>query len=221
MQTARQETAQKAAMTSTCAIRRLLKLRKGAKVFSQGARADAIFFIQAGKVKVTVTSAYGREAVLRMLGPHDFFGEECLVRGSFRTNTATTSEPSTVFRIERRAMLQALHSQSGFSHEFVVSLLVRNVKLEQDLRNQILNHSEKRLARVLLKLARLGNRQHRVSDTRGLRVTHAILAEIVGVSRSRISVLMSKFMKMGLLDYKRSGELIVMAELLTDLVVSF
>src|SRR3989442_9011870 len=135
MKTARKETAHKAAMTGMCAVKRLLKLRKGAKVFSQGARADAIFFIQTGKVKVTVISAYGREAVLRMLGPHDFFGEECLVGGSLRTSTATSSKPSTVFCIEKRAMLQALHGQSGFSHEFLVSLLARNVKLEQDLRN--------------------------------------------------------------------------------------
>jgi len=219
MKTARTVTPHKATMTGTHpVVKRLLKLRKGAKVFSQGARADAIFFIRTGKVKISVISAYGKEAVLRMLGPDDFFGEECLV-GSPRTSTATSSEPSTVFRIEKRAMLKALQIELCFSHEFVASLLVRTVNLEQDLCNQLLNHSEKRLARVLLKLARFSNR-HKVSDTKGLRVTHAILAEIVGTSPARISFLMNKFRQRGLIDYKRSGELTVMAELLTDLVVA-
>jgi CRP-like cAMP-binding protein len=140
-------------MTGIYPVKRLLKLRKGAKVFSQGARADAIFFIRTGKVKVSVVSAYGKEAVLRMLGPDDFFGEECLV-GSLRRSTATSSEPSTVFRIEKRAMLRALHIEPCFSHEFVASLLVRTINLERDLCNQLFNNSEKRLARVLLKLAR-------------------------------------------------------------------
>jgi len=116
-------------------------------------------------------------------------------------------------------MLKALQIELCFSHEFVASLLVRAVNLEQDLCNQLLNHSEKRLARVLLKLARFSNR-HKVSDTKGLRVTHAILAEIVGTSPARISFLMNKFRKRGLIDYKRSGELTIMAELLTDLVVA-
>ena len=207
-------------MTGVSVVKRLVKLRTGANLFSQGARADAIFFVRTGKVNVTVISSYGKQALLRVLGPHDFLGEECLIDGSSRTSTATSTEPTTVFRIEKRAMLQALHIQQRISHKFVDSLLARNVEIEQDLCNQLLNHTEKRLARILLKLARLSNRHYKQPNTKGLRVTHAILAEILGVSLSRISFLMSKFRKMGLVDNKRNGELTVMAELLTDLIVA-
>ena len=133
MKTARKVASIKTTKTGIDVAKRLLKLRKGAKLFSQWARADAIFFVQTGKVKVTVISAYGKEAVLRVLGPHDFLGEECLVGGSLRTSTATSLEPSTVFRIGKRAMLQALHTQPEFSRKFIASLLARNVHLEEDL----------------------------------------------------------------------------------------
>jgi CRP/FNR family cyclic AMP-dependent transcriptional regulator len=220
MKTARKVTTHKAAMTGIYAVKRLLKLGKGVKVFSQGARADAIFFVRTGKVQVTVISAYGKEAVVRTVGPHDFFGEECLVGGSLRTSTATSSGPSTVFRIETRAMLQALHIQSGFSHEFVASLLVRNVNLEQDLCDQLFNHTERRLARILLKLARFRNQHQKLPDIKGQRVTHTSLAEMVGASRSRIGFLMNKFRKMGLINYKGKGDITVTAQLLTDVVLA-
>src|SRR6185503_7881536 len=109
------------------AVKRLQKLAKGTKVFSQGMRADAIYFIVTGSVKVTVLSAYGKEALLRTLGPNDFFGEECLIGHSLRTSTAESLGPSTIFRIEKKAMLQALHLQSEFSRTFLVSLLQRNL----------------------------------------------------------------------------------------------
>jgi CRP/FNR family cyclic AMP-dependent transcriptional regulator len=159
METVKKVTALKPAMTGIVVVKRLLKLRTGTKLFSQGARADAIFFVRTGKVKVTVISAYGKEALLRVLGPHDFFGEECLVDGSSRTSTATSSEPTTVFRIEKRAMLQALHIQPQVSDKFIASLLARNVEMEQDLCDQLAHHCEKRLARIFLKLARFGNRR--------------------------------------------------------------
>ena len=122
-------------------IKRLLKLQKGAKVFSQGAQADAIFLVETGKVQVTVISAYGRQAVLRVLGPHDFLGEECLAGRSLRTSTATSLEPSTVFRIEKAAMLQALHIQPEFCRKFLASLLARSASLEQDLCDQLISYS--------------------------------------------------------------------------------
>jgi CRP/FNR family cyclic AMP-dependent transcriptional regulator len=196
----------------------LLKVRKGAKLFSQGTEADAIYFIQAGKVRVTVISAQGKEAVLAVLGPRDFLGEGCLVGDFVRTSTATSIGPSTVFRIEKRAMLEALHVHREFSEKFMASLLARNVELEESLCDQLFNHSERRLARVLLKLSRFGQCD-KLPDTKVPRLTHKVLAEIVGTTRSRISFFMNKFRTLGLIDYKRAGEITVMAELLSDVVL--
>ena len=136
----------------------LLTLRKGETIFTQGSPADAIYFIQTGKVKVTVVSVQGREAVLAMLGSRDFLGEGCLVGQSLRISSATTLEAATLFRIEKLSMLRALHAQADLSEKFVASLLARNIDLEEDLCDQLFNHSEKRLARVLLKMARFGQR---------------------------------------------------------------
>ena len=194
----------------------LLKLRRGAKLFSQGAEADAIYFIQTGKVRVTVISAQGKEAVLAMLGRGEFLGEGCLIGDSVRTSTATSTEPSTVFRIEKRAMLQAIHAQPEFSEKFLASLLARHVKLEEDLCDQLFNHSEKRLARVLLKLARFGQ-NNAMPVAKMPRLSHETLAEMVGTTRSRITHFMNKFRKLGLIDY--NGEITVRAQLLTDVVL--
>ncbi len=131
----------------------ILQLRKDATVFSQGDAAEAIYFIQTGKVKITVVSAVGKEAVLAMLGPHGFLGEGCLVGQTLRVSTATAMQSSTLFRIEKSAMLRALHAQTELSEKFTASLLARNIDLEEDLCDQLFNHSEKRLARILLKLA--------------------------------------------------------------------
>ena len=138
-----------------------LSFRKNEKVFSQGEPADSIYFIQTGRIKIAVVSSAGKEAVLAMPGPHEFFGEGSLVNQSLRISTAQTLEPSTVFRIEKRAMIRALHEQSELSEKFMGALLTRNIDLEEDLCDQLFNHSEKRLARVLLKLARL--REHDVA----------------------------------------------------------
>jgi CRP/FNR family cyclic AMP-dependent transcriptional regulator len=189
---------------------------KGKKVFSQGDRADSIYFLQAGRVKVSVVSSAGKEAVLVLLGPKNFFGEGALVGQSLRMSTATTLEPITVLRVETRAMLRALHARADLSERFMASLLKRNIDLEEDLCDQLFNHSEKRLARVLLKLARL--REHPVaSDAMVPTLSHETLAEMVGTTRSRISHFMSKFRKMGLIEY--NGHLVVRTELLTDLVL--
>jgi CRP-like cAMP-binding protein len=196
----------------------LLNLRKGAKLFSQGAKADAIYFIEAGKVRVTVISAHGKEAVLATMGPGDFLGEECLVGDSRRTSTATSVEPSAVFRIDKRAMLQALRVQPGFSEEFLSSLLARNVNLEEDLCDQLFNHSEKRLARVLLKLAGFGKHE-KLPETKVPRLTHKILAEIVGTTGSKVSLFMKKFRMLGLIDDKGSGDITVRGALLTEVVL--
>ena len=194
----------------------MLKLKKGEKVFSQGDQADALFFIQTGKVKMTVVSAAGKEAVVTILGAHNFLGEGALVGQSLRISTATALEPSTIFRIEKLAMVQALREQPELSERFIAALLVRNIDLEGDLCDQLFNHSEKRLARVLLKLARL--REHDVaSDAKIPILSHETLAEMVGTTRSRITHFMNKFRTMGLIDY--NGELTVRTELLTDVVL--
>jgi CRP/FNR family transcriptional regulator, cyclic AMP receptor protein len=193
-----------------------LTFPKNEKIFRQGEPADSIYFIQTGRIKVTVVSATGKEAVLAMPGPHEFFGEGSLVMQSLRVSTAETLEPSTVFRVEKRAMIRALHEQPELSEKFMASLLTRNIDLEEDLCDQLFNHSEKRLARVLLKLARL--REHDVAlDANVPELSHETLAEMVGTTRSRITHFMNKFRKMGLIEY--NGELTIRTELLTDLVL--
>jgi CRP/FNR family cyclic AMP-dependent transcriptional regulator len=193
-----------------------LSFKKGEKIFSQGDTADSIYFIQTGRVKISVVSAAGKEAVLSMPGPHDFFGEGALVNQSLRISTAKALEASTVFRVEKRSMIRSLHEQPELSEKFISSLLARNIDLEEDLCDQLFNHSEKRLARVLLKLARL--RTHEISADATVPVlSHETLAEMVGTTRSRITYFMNKFRKLKLIDY--NGELTVRTELLTDLVL--
>ena len=194
----------------------LLRLQKDATVYSQGDAAEAIYFIQDGKVKITVVSAVGKEAVLAMLGPRSSLGEGCLVGQTLRIGTATTIQPSTLFRIERRAMLRALHAQPELSEKFTAALLSRNIDLEEDLCDQLFNHSEKRLARVLLKLARFGQ-QDTMPEAKMPRVSHETLAEMVGTTRSRVTHFMNKFRTLGLIDY--NGEITVRSELLTDVVL--
>ncbi len=195
----------------------VLSLPKGEKIFGQGDRADAIFFVQSGKVKISVVSAAGKEAVLVMLGPHNFFGEGSLVGQSLRVSTATTLEASTLFRVEKTAMLQALYQQAALSEKFTAALLQRNIDLEEDLCDQLFNHSEKRLARVLLKLTRM--RDHDVMPDAKIPVlSHETLAEMVGTTRSRVTHFMNKFRTMGLIDYNNDG-FIVRIELLTDVVL--
>ena len=197
----------------------LLKRRKDAKLFSQGDKADAIYFIQTGKVQLTVASPQGKKAVLGLMGPRDFVGEECLVGDSCRTSTAKTLEQSQVFRIEKRAMLQAIRLQPEFSEEFVTSLLARNVNMEEDLCDQLFNHSELRLACALLKISRAG--QHtRLRNVKVPRVSHIKLAKIVGTTPSKILFFMHKLRKLGLIDYSGDGDIKVMSELLTDMVIA-
>jgi CRP/FNR family transcriptional regulator, cyclic AMP receptor protein len=189
---------------------------KGTRIFSQGEKSDAVYFIESGKVKISVVSPRGKEAVLVILGTRDFFGEGCLVGQPLRISTAIALEASTLFRVEKGAMLQALASQRRLSERFIASLLVRNINLEEDLCDQLFNHSERRLARVLLKLARM--RQHDAVRDAGIPLlSHETLAEMVGTTRSRITYFMNKFRKLGLIDY--NGELMVRIELLTDVVL--
>ena len=196
----------------------VLHLSKDEKVFAQGDTAEALYFIQTGKVKITVVSAVGNEAVLTVLGPRGFFGEGCLVGQTVRVSSAIAIQTSTLYRIERRSMLRSLHGQTGLSEKFTACLLKRNIELEEDLCDQLFNHSEKRLARVLLKLARFG--LHDILPAAKMpRISHETLAEMVGTTRSRVTHFMNKFRKLGLIDYKGNEEIVVRAELLTDVVL--
>jgi CRP/FNR family cyclic AMP-dependent transcriptional regulator len=196
----------------------VLQLQKNTPVFSQGDQADAIYFIQTGKVKITVVSAQGKEAILAMVGPREFFGEGCLIGQPLRISTASTTESSTVFRVQKQAMLQALHAQRELSEKFTAALLARNIDLEEDLCDQLFNHSEKRLARVLLKLSRFGQHPD-MPDAKMPRLTHETLAEMVGTTRSRITFFMNKFKKLGLIEYTGTGDVTVRDELMTDVVL--
>ena len=196
--------------------KRRLDSKPGDTLFSQGAEADAIYFIESGRVKVTVVSGGGKEAVIAILGPNNFVGEGALVEQSWRVSTATVLDRSRIFRVERLPMLQALRDEPGLSGKFIASLLSRNIDLEADLCDQLFNHSEKRLARVLLKLARL--QTHDVApDSKIPHLSHETLAEMVGTTRSRVTHFMNKFRKLGLIDY--NGELTVRTDMLTDLVL--
>ena len=197
--------------------KRILNVAMGETIFAQGDQADAIFFIESGKVKISVVSTGGKEAVLVMLGPRNFLGEGSLVGQSLRISTATTLEPSILFRVERGAMIRALHDHAALSGKFMAALLTRNIDLEEDLCDQLFNHSEKRLARVLLKLSRL--RQHDVlPEAKIPDLSHETLAEMVGTTRSRVTHFMNKFRKLGLIDYDSNG-FTVKTELLTDIVL--
>ena len=197
--------------------KRMLSLQKGETFFSQGDRSDAIFFIQGGHVKVSVVSGSGKEAVIAMLGPHDFFGEGCLVGQSLRMNTVTTLEGTTVFRVEKSAMVRALQSQPELAKTFMSALMSRNITTEEDLCAQLLNDSEKRLARVLLKLDRLRDHDVMIDDTLPF-LSHETMAEMVGTTRSRVTHFMNKFRKQGLIDYDNSG-FTVRTDKLNDMVL--
>ena len=173
--------------------------RKNQKVFSQGDPADAIFYIQNGKVKLTVISKQGKEAVVGILGTADFFGEGCLAGQPLRMATATAISACVIVRLEKRSTLRVLHDEPTFSELFLAHLLARNIRLEEDLVDQLFNSSEKRLARVLLLLANFGKEGK--PEPVIAKISQETLAEIIGTTRSRVSFFMNKFRKLGLIDY--------------------
>jgi len=179
--------------------RTIADYRKNQAIFSQGDRADAVFYIQAGKVKLTVVSAQGKEAVVSLLGPEDFFGEACLAGQQRRMSTASGLTECSIVRMEKRAATRVLHDEPEFSELFLAYVLSRNIRIEEDLVDQLFNSSEKRLARVLLLLANFGkdSKPEKVIP----KMSHETLAEIVGTTRPRVSFFMSKFRKLGFVDY--------------------
>ena len=185
---------------------------KGGIVFAQGDTCDAVFYIQAGRVKLTVVSSTGKEATIGILGAGDFFGEDSLVTQHIRMGTATALVDCTLMRIEKGAMLKVLHSEHGFSDLFVEHLLVKNFRYREDLIDQLFNSSEKRLARILLLFAGFG-KDGIQERTEIPKISQETLAEMVGTTRPRVSSFMNKFRKMGFIDY--NGGLEVHSSLLT------
>jgi CRP/FNR family transcriptional regulator, cyclic AMP receptor protein len=168
-------------------------------VFAQGDPADAVFYIQAGKVKLTVLSTHGKQAVIAILEPGDFFGEGCLASQSLRMSTASAMLPSTVLRVAKETMVALLRREPEFAERFIAYLLSRNVRIEEDLVDQLFNSSEKRLARLLLLLANFGKEGR--PEPVVPKISQETLAEMVGTTRSRISHFMNKFRKLGFVDY--------------------
>jgi CRP/FNR family cyclic AMP-dependent transcriptional regulator len=172
---------------------------KGQPIFSQGDRADAVFFIHSGKVKVTVLSQQGKQAVIALLGPGDFFGEGCLGGQPLRMATATAMTESGIARVAKPTMVRLLHRDAAFSEVFTTYLLSRNIRMEEDLVDQLFNSSERRLARILLLLANFGKEGR--PETVVPKISQETLAEMVGTTRSRISHFMNKFRKLGFVAY--------------------
>jgi CRP-like cAMP-binding protein len=188
-----------ALLASSGVAARRLRLATGAVVFAQGAAANSVFYLQDGVVKLSVLSSAGKEAVVGMLGPGDFFGEGCLAGQPTRMGTATAVSPTVALRIQKPRMLELLHANAEFAERFLAHMLARNIRIEEDLVDQLFNSSEKRLARALLLLSRYGQEQdaHRVIP----RLSQEVLAEMVGTTRSRVNFFMNKFRRLGFIEY--------------------
>ena len=172
-------------------------------IFSQGDRCDTVLYIQTGGVKLSVLSNAGREAVVAMLGPGDFFGEGCLAGQPLRIGSATAITPSNILLIGKKQMVKALHDEHALSDRFIAHMLSRNVRTEQDLIDQLFNSSERRLARALLLLARYGKQ---VKPRQVVaKISQETLSEMVGTTRSRVNFFMNKFKRLGFIEY--SGDL--------------
>jgi len=179
--------------------RSISKYGKDRTVFAQGEPADAVFFVQKGKVKVTVVSEQGKEAVVAILGTNDFFGEGCLAGQARRISTVAAMTDSTIVRLDKAAIVRVLHEEPAFSEMFISHLLSRAIRVEADLVDQLFNSSEKRLARLLLLLANFGKEGK--PEPVIAKISQETLAEMIGTTRSRVSFFMNKFRKLGFIKY--------------------
>jgi CRP/FNR family transcriptional regulator, cyclic AMP receptor protein len=179
--------------------RRVKEFKRAEVIYAQGAAAESVMYIQNGGVKLAVVNEAGKEAVVAVLGPGDFFGEGSLAGQSVRFGTATAITPTTVLIIEKDEMFKVLHEEHDLSDRFILYMLARNIRIEEDLVDQLFNSSEKRLARTLLLLARYGkeDQPHGVLPL----VSQEMLAEMVGTTRSRVNFFMNKFRKLGFIEY--------------------
>ena len=179
------------------------KYRKGQVVFSQGDIGDAVFYVQKGKVKITVVSEQGKEAVVAILGMDDFFGEGCLAEQAQRISTVTTMTEFVIERLEKLAIVRLIHEEPAFSEMFIAHLLGRTIRVEADVVDLLFNSSEKRLARMLLLLANFGKDSK--PEPMIAKISQEVLAEMIGTTRSRVSFFMNKFRELGFIDYNGSG----------------
>jgi CRP/FNR family transcriptional regulator, cyclic AMP receptor protein len=192
--------------------RRITAFLKKQTIFVQGDSSDTVFYIQKGKVKLTVVSKIGKEATIGVLNEGDFFGEGCLTGQRLRLCSATSMTDCSVMRIDKKSMMEVLHRESAFSEMFVAYLLARNIRYEEDLVDQLFNSSEKRLARILLLLAQFG--KEGVHETPIPNISQETLAEMIGTTRSRVSFFMNRFRKLGFIDYHAGDDLQVHSSLL-------
>jgi CRP/FNR family transcriptional regulator, cyclic AMP receptor protein len=186
-------------LDSAAVARKIRRFKKAEIIFSQGTRADSVMYIQEGGVKITVLSSAGKEAIIVILGPGDFFGEGCLAGQTVRMGNARATAPSTVLVIDKNEMLRVLHEHHYLSDLFIHFVLARNIRIEEDLVDRLFNSIEKRLARALLLLARYGKQDQppRVLS----KISQETLAEMVGTTRTRVNLFMNKFRRLGFIRY--------------------
>jgi CRP/FNR family cyclic AMP-dependent transcriptional regulator len=192
--------------------RKIVAFAKKQTIFVQGDSSDTVFYIQKGKVKLTVVSKVGKEATIGILNEGDFFGEGCLAGQPLRLCSATAMTDSTVMKIDKKSMVEVLHREHAFSDTFVAYLLTRSIRYEEDLVDQLFNSSEKRLARILLLLAHFGKEGK--PEIVIPNMSQETLAEMIGTTRSRVSFFMNRFRKLGFIDYQAGDALQVHSSLL-------
>jgi len=200
-------------LNSAGVAKSIVQYRRGETIFSQGDASEHVMYIQSGGVKLSVVSKAGREAVVAMLGPGDFFGEGCLAGQPLRMGSATAVAPSVVLLVNKKAMVRLLQKQHAMSDRFITHMLARNIRIEEDLIDQLFNSSEKRLARALLLLARYGreDKPARVVP----KISQETLAEMIGTTRSRVNFFLNKFKKLGFIDYDGEMPLKINSSLLS------
>ena len=191
--------------------RKMAEFRRGESIYSQGEAAESVMYVQKGGVKFSVVNGSGKEAVVAMFGPNDFFGEGCMAGQSVRMGTATAVTPTTVLIIDKNELLRVLHAEHELSDYFITYMLSHNIRVEEDLIDQLFNSSEKRLARTLLLLARYGKQEH--PDRILAKVSQETLAKMIGTTRSRVNFFMNKFRKLGFIEY--NGKIKINKSLLT------
>jgi len=191
--------------------KKIAEFRRSETIYAQGDPADSVMYVQQGGVKLSVVNGSGKEAVVAMFGPSDFFGEGCMANQTIRMGTARAITPTTLLVIQKQELLRALHAEHQLSDHFIRYMLAHNIRVEEDLIDQLFNSSEKRLARTLLLLARYGKQEQPESVLP--KVSQETLAEMIGTTRSRVNFFMNKFRKMGFIEY--NGKIKVNKSLLT------
>lgn len=206
-----------AVLTSPQGAGQVLQFRPGQMVFRQGDPADAVYYIQSGKVRLSVVSLHGKEGVIAILGPGEFFGEGALARQALRAASAVAMAPAAVIKVARKAMVRLLRQESAVSDGFMDFLLSRNAQFEADLIDHLFNSSERRLARVLLLLADFGKDDER--EVVIPKISQVVLAAKVGTTRSRINFFMNKFRRLGLIEYDGAEDSLKVRSALFDVLV--